>query len=137
MAITRAPASRSTAVIAIVGRPSDRGFGAPTGARGGKQFQGEVVLRSAAGDEGDRHVGGVPIEVLASPVVHGGGSGVGVAGGHIDFSERYARVEAAIMNAARSMWGSAGAPAGALRPGEASRGHCEDAATGKIPGRHT
>jgi hypothetical protein len=47
----------------------------------------------AASDEGDHDVGGVTIEVLASPVVHGGRSGVGVAGGHLDFSEWDAGVE--------------------------------------------
>jgi hypothetical protein len=34
----------------------------------------------AAGDVGDDDVGGVPVEVLASPVVDGRGSWVGVAG---------------------------------------------------------
>ena len=39
---------------------------------------------SSAGDEGDDGVGGVTVEVLAAPVVHGGGSRVGVAGGELD-----------------------------------------------------
>lgn len=42
--------------------------------------------KSAAGDEGDDDVGGVPIEVLASPVVHRGRSWIGAAGGCLDFS---------------------------------------------------
>ncbi len=40
-----------------------------------------VGLGSAAGHEGDDDVGGVAVEVLASPVVDRGGSGVGVTGG--------------------------------------------------------
>jgi hypothetical protein len=43
-------------------------------------------LGSAASYEGDDDVGGVSVEVLASPVVDGGGSGVGVTGGDLDVS---------------------------------------------------
>ena len=38
-------------------------------------------------------VGGVSVEVLPSPVVDGGCSWVGVSGGHLNLSERNARVE--------------------------------------------
>jgi hypothetical protein len=48
---------------------------------------------SSAGDEGDHDVGGVAVEVLASSVVDGGGSGVCVAGGDLDVSKRDAGVE--------------------------------------------
>ena len=59
----------------------------------GTWFGPERLGESAAGDEGDDDVGGVPIEVLASPVVHLGRSWIGVAGGYLDFSEGYAGVE--------------------------------------------
>ena len=42
-----------------------------------------AVLSSSACDEGDDGVGGVPVEVLAAPVVDGGGAWVGVAGGQL------------------------------------------------------
>jgi hypothetical protein len=47
----------------------------------------ERLGESAAGDEGDNDVGGVPIEVLASPL-RSGRSRIGVAGGHLNFSVR-------------------------------------------------
>ena len=50
-------------------------------------------MRSAAGDEGDDDVGSVAVEVRASPVVDGGGAGVGVAGGDLDVAERDAGIE--------------------------------------------
>jgi hypothetical protein len=37
-------------------------------------------MASAASDEGDYDVGSVAIEVLASTVINGGGSGISVAG---------------------------------------------------------
>jgi hypothetical protein len=45
----------------------------------------------------------VAVEVLASPVVDGRRSGVGVTGGDLDVSQRNAGVEAAMMNAALNM----------------------------------
>jgi hypothetical protein len=48
---------------------------------------------SAAGDESDDDVGGVAVEVLASPVVDGRGAGVGVTGGDLDVSQRDPGVE--------------------------------------------
>jgi hypothetical protein len=48
---------------------------------------------SAAGNESDDDVGGVAIEVLAAPVIDGGGSGVGVTGGGLDVSQRDSGVE--------------------------------------------
>jgi hypothetical protein len=45
-----------------------------------------VGLGSAAGHEGDDDVGGMSVEVLASRVVDGGGSGVGVTGDDLDVS---------------------------------------------------
>ena len=60
---------------------------------------------SAAGDESDHDVGGMAVEVLASPVIDGRGSGVGGTGGDLDVSKRDAGVESAMMNAARSMCG--------------------------------
>lgn len=48
---------------------------------------------SAAGDESDHDVGGMAVEVLASPVIDGRGSGVGVTGGDLDVSQRDAGVE--------------------------------------------
>jgi hypothetical protein len=57
----------------------------------------EVPLRggaaSAAGNEGDHDVSGVAVEVLAAPVVDGGGSGVGVTGGDLDVLQPDAGVE--------------------------------------------
>jgi hypothetical protein len=47
----------------------------------------------AAGDEGHDDVGGVPVQVLAAPVVHRGRPGVGVPGGNLDLSEGYPGVE--------------------------------------------
>src|SRR3954452_5606230 len=58
-----------------------------------RRHQSAVLGRSAAGDIGDDDVGGVAVEVLSPPVVDGGGPGVGVAGGDLDVSERYAGVE--------------------------------------------
>jgi hypothetical protein len=52
-----------------------------------------VGLGSATGHEGDDNVGGVSVEVLASPVVDRGGSGVGVTGGDLDVSQRDPSVE--------------------------------------------
>lgn len=60
---------------------------------GGDVVRPERLGESGAGDEGDDDVGGVPIEVLASPVVHRGRSWIGVAGGYLDFSEGYAGVK--------------------------------------------
>lgn len=49
--------------------------------------------RLAACDEGYDDVGGVPVEVLAAPVVHGGCPRVSVPSGHLHFSERDACVK--------------------------------------------
>ncbi|MCP3878355.1 MAG: hypothetical protein GY701_08175 [Sulfitobacter sp.] len=47
----------------------------------------EGMVRSlSAGDVGDDDVGGVAVEVVASVVVDGGGAGVGVVGGGLDFA---------------------------------------------------
>jgi hypothetical protein len=48
---------------------------------------------SAAGDEGHHDVGGVSVEALASAVVDGGGSWVGVTGCDLYVSQRHAGVE--------------------------------------------
>ena len=55
--------------------------------------RGEGLGRLAAGDVGDDDVGGVAVEVLASPVVDGRGAGVGVAGCDLDVTQRDAGVE--------------------------------------------
>jgi hypothetical protein len=52
-----------------------------------------VDMGSAAGHEGDDHVGGVAVEVLASPVVDGRGPGVGVTGADLDLAQRDAGVK--------------------------------------------
>jgi hypothetical protein len=54
---------------------------------------GRVGPASAAGDEGDNDVGGVAVEVLAAPVIDGGGSAVGVTGGDLNVSQRDAGIE--------------------------------------------
>ena len=51
------------------------------------------MCRSAACDEGDDDVGGVAVEVLASPVVDGCGAWVGVAGSDLDVAQRDTGVE--------------------------------------------
>jgi hypothetical protein len=58
----------------------------PIGARA-RQAPKEVrdwLGASAAGDESHDHIGGVAVEVLASPVIHGGRPGIGVSGGDLD-----------------------------------------------------
>jgi len=62
-------------------------LGHPTVVPGGDVVRPERLGESATGDEGDDDVGGVPVEVLASPVVHRGRSWIGVEGGYLDLSE--------------------------------------------------
>ena len=60
---------------------------------------------AGAGDEYGDDVAGVAVEVVAGPVVAGGGARIGVAGGDLDVSEGDAGVEAAVMKLWRSECG--------------------------------
>ena len=71
-------------IVAGAAPPSDDLPSAALTARGATGVApGPGPRASAAGDEGDDGVGGVAVVVLAAPVVHGGGAGIGVAGGDL------------------------------------------------------
>jgi hypothetical protein len=73
----------------------DRGFDVPSGAPEDPGAQHETLLVRApgggelpAGEERDDGIGGVTVEILPSPFVHGGGSGVGVASCDLHVAQR-------------------------------------------------
>jgi hypothetical protein len=56
-------------------------------------FTGDTAVSGAGGHVGGEDVVGVPVEVLAGPVVAHGGAGVGVPGGDLDIAQVNSGIE--------------------------------------------
>lgn len=67
---------------------------------------------SAARDEGDDDVGGVPVEVLSPAVVNRRSPWVGVAGCDLDIPQRHAGVEGGLSSPRSIPWPSLGCSVG-------------------------